>query len=170
MTTTAAPLGTGTGRVSSDRQSRRSAWPASHAAEANWSMIPQFIPTYRFSAFCPSFAMRTASHAVPVAAARARAVASSSAAEDERPAPIGTSPSTTTSRPRSGSPSEAKAQKTPATYESQSFPPGARSASSASSFVSSYATEWPRRTRSARGRKATTAARPMAMGRTKPSL
>ena len=100
-------------------------------------MIPQFIPTYWFSAFCPSFAMRTGSHGVPVAAARARAVASSSAAEDERPAPIGTSPSTTTSRPRKGSPSEAKAQKTPATYESQSFPPGARSASSASSFVSS---------------------------------
>jgi hypothetical protein len=45
ITTTAAAPGTGTGRVSSDRQSSSSAWPSAQAAEANWSMIPQLMPT-----------------------------------------------------------------------------------------------------------------------------
>ena len=49
-------------------------------------------------------------------------------------------------------------------------PAGGASASSASSLVSSKAIEWPRSTRSARGRNATTAARPIAIGSTKPSL
>ena len=78
-------------------------------------MMPQFIPTYWFSAFWPSFAMCTGSQLASVAAAMARAVASSSAADEESPAPMGTSPSTTTSSPRVGRSSDWKAQATPAT-------------------------------------------------------
>jgi hypothetical protein len=105
-----------------------------------------------------------------VAAARARAVASSSAAEDESPAPIGTSPSTTASMPETARPSDANAQNTEATYANQSLPPGAASEATLASFVSANASEWARSTPSARGRNATTAARPIAIGSTKPSL
>ena len=115
ITTTAAPAGTGTGSAASERQSRSSAHPGRETADANWSMRPQFIPTYRFSAFWPSLAIRTASHGRPPAAAKARAAASSREAEDDRPAPIGTSPSTTASRPGNSMPSSARAQATPAT-------------------------------------------------------
>jgi hypothetical protein len=45
ITTTAAASGTGTGRVSSERQSSSSACPSEQAADANWSMIPQLMPT-----------------------------------------------------------------------------------------------------------------------------
>src|SRR5262245_37188688 len=114
--------------------------------------------------------MAGGSQGAPVAAASARAVASSRAADDESPAPIGTSPSTTASIPETARPSEANAQKTPATYENQSLPPGAASAATAASFVSANATECARSTPSARGRNATTAARPIAIGSTKPSL
>ena len=107
---------------------------------------------------------------MPAAAASARAVAISSAAEDERPAPIGTSPSSTRSMPQTGSPSAAKAQATPATYANQSLPPGAASEASAASLVSPKAIEWARSTPSPRGRNATTAARAIAIGSTKPSL
>ena len=78
-------------------------------------MIPQFMPTYRFSALWPTFAIRTGSHVIPAAPQKARAVASSSAAEEDSPAPMGTSPSTTASSPGKVRSSSASAQAMPAT-------------------------------------------------------
>jgi len=92
---TANPGGSGTGESSSERQSINTACPARPVAEINWSMMPQFTPTQRFSARWPSLAMGTGSQGQPETAAKARAVATSRAAEEESPAPWGTSPSST---------------------------------------------------------------------------
>jgi hypothetical protein len=168
--TTAVAGGSGTARVSSERQSMSRQLLRTPQAEIIWSMIPQPTPTHSFSARWASRAIADGSHGRSAAPAKARAVASSSAALDESPAPTGTSPATTPSQPRDGaSPLAARLQAMPRTYSAHP-PPARASASRSSSAVSPKSSECTATRRSARGRKAIHTARSIAIGSTKPSL
>ena len=76
--------GIGTSRVSSDRQSRRSAQPFRADATDSWSMIPQDTPANSCSACWASRAVAAGSHGRLATAPSARATAISSAAEDDK--------------------------------------------------------------------------------------
>ena len=85
------------------------------SADANWSMMPEFTPTYAFSARCESSASRSRGSAPPASACNAIAVATSSAADDESPAPAGTSLHTATSHAGAATPASPSIRATPAT-------------------------------------------------------
>src|SRR5208283_797237 len=102
-----------TGRVERSRQSSKRAHPARPRHEENWSRIPQFIPTYSFSARWQSQARRSPLISQPPSARNITATAHSSAADELSPLRIGTVLWITPSKPPSGKRSAASAQATP---------------------------------------------------------
>ena len=92
-------------------QSMRSAWPATPAADASWSMIPQGTPDARCSAIWVSCASSSVEPSNP----SARATETSSAALDDKPAPTGRVVVISPTNPLVGCSSAT----TPATYRAQ---------------------------------------------------
>ncbi len=166
----AAATSSGTACACSDRQSRKTAWPAWASSAAIWSITPTGAPTTSFSARWPASASSVRDSVEPVRSATARATAPSSAALEDSPPPTGTSESTMTSSPGTATPASRSAHTTPSGYADQpDTTPGARSATAISGAVPSCFDQhrsWP----SARRPTATSASRSMANGSTKPSL
>ncbi len=188
MTTTASPPGSGTGSVVSVRQSIRSAWPATPAAQASWSSRPVAAPTQRFSARWASSASSVGEGVNPARCAPVRATASSSAAEEDSPAPTGMSlasvPRQGTGPPPAGKPDPAAAREadsaasitaTPSTYRTH---PGARADTGVSrpgggsgiTAGTASCSDTSRSSGASLRRKAMHSSRSMATGRQKPSL
>ena len=95
VTSVQSPSSSGTGSISSDAKSIRTAWPGSLHSDASWSSSPVSAPTQSFSTREHSRARsrRSAGSSSPETASSASDSAVSKAADEERPSPCSRSPS-----------------------------------------------------------------------------